>query len=222
MTRVTVVVEGQTEEAFVTRVLAPTLQSRQVYLAPVILGAPGHKGGNPKYQRVKRDVVIQLKQDQTAFCSTMLDFYGLGRDFPGMPLPPNLAGPDKVIRIERAVKEDIVAELPELRPDLRFLPYLQLHEFEGLLFSQPAVFAVAIGQEHLGTHFTAVRNEFATPEDINDDPNTAPSKRVLRAYPGYKKVIDGTLAAEAVGVARMRAECPHFRGWLEQLEGLGA
>jgi len=220
VTRVYVVVEGQTEDSFVSKVLAPTLWPCQVYLNPIILGPPGHKGGNPKYDRVKKDVVNQLKQDRTAYCSTMLDFCGLGSDFPGMPLPASLQNPDKVLRIERAIKEDIVAELPDLRPDIRFLPYLQLHEYEGLLFSDPVAFATGIEQVHLTQQFQIIRSRFGTPEDINDDPNTAPSKRVLRAYPAYRKPLDGTLAAQAVGIERMRQECPHFREWLEQLQAL--
>lgn len=221
MTRVYVIVEGPTEESFVNSVLAPALWTSQVYVSPIIVGPPGHKGGNPKYARVKKDVLKQLKQDRSAYCSTILDFYGLGSDFPGMPLPPNLQNVDKVLRIEQAVKADIAAELPDLRPDVRLLPYLQLHEYEGLLFSDPAAFAAGIRQPHLTQQFQRIRDAFHTPEDIDDDPNTAPSKRVLGAYPGYRKVLDGTLAAQAVGIGRMRQECPHFREWFEHLQALG-
>jgi hypothetical protein len=214
------VVEGPTEESFVNNVLAPALWPRRVYSYPVILGSPGHKGGNPKYARLKKDVLKQLKQDRSAYCSTVLDFYGLGTDYPGMPLPANLPNIDKVRRIEQALKADIVAEIPDLRPDVRFLPYIQLHEYEGLLFSDPAAFASGIAQPNLAHQFQIIRNRFATPEDINDNPNTAPSKQVLGVYPAYRKVLDGTLAAQAVGIERMRQECPHFRQWLEQLEVL--
>jgi hypothetical protein len=131
----------------------------------------------------ERTVVLRLKQDQTAFCSTMLDLYGLGEGFPGTPLPPNVPSRDKASRIEEAVKADIVAGFPEWRPDVRFLPYLQLHEFEGLLFSDPTAFASGIGQPHLTAQFEKIRNAFPSPEDINDGPNTAPSKRVLAIYP---------------------------------------
>jgi hypothetical protein len=151
----------------------------------------------------------------------MLDFYGLGRDFPGTPLPPNLSNMDKVIHLERAMKEDIIAEVPDLRPDVRFLPYLQLHEYEGLLFSDPEAFANGISQSHLTPQFRAIREGFRTPEDIDDGPDTAPSKCVLRLYPSYKKVSDGTLAANAVGLEAMLRECPHFRAWVESLERLG-
>jgi hypothetical protein len=222
MTRVHVVVEGPTEESFLKEVLAPELWSRQVFLIPIIIGVPGRKGGRTNYARLKKDVLVTLKQDSTVYCSTMLDFYGLGQDFPGLPLVGGAQNLDKVSQIERAVKEDIVAELPDLRPDVRFLPYLQLHEFEGLLFSDPAAFASGIGQLRLASRFEGIRNQFGTPEDINDDPSTAPSKRVINTYPAYRKVLDGTRAARAVGIARMRQECPHFRNWLEQLEALGS
>ena len=152
----------------------------------------------------------------------MLDFYGLGKGFPGTPLPPNLSNLDKVTHIEQAVKQDIIAQAPGLRPDVRFLPYLQLHEYEGLLFSDPAAFARGINQSNLASQFQSIREGFPTPEDIDDSPNTAPSKRVLQLCPSYSKVLNGTLAAKAVGIDTMRRECPHFRDWIERLEQLGA
>ena len=123
-------------------------------------------------------------------------------------------------RIERAVKDDICRKIPQLRPHARLIPYLSLHEYEGLLFSDPESFARSLGQPRLANQFHQVRNEFPTPEDINDDPATAPSKRVIGMYPAYKKVIDGTLAARLVGIDRMRQECAHFRDWVRQLETL--
>ena len=222
MTRAYVVVEGETEESFVKNVLAQVLWPYQVYLRPILLGPPRHKGGRTNYDRVNKHVVIQLKQDRTAYCSTMLDLYGLGSGFPGMPLPANLSNLDKVVRIEKAVKADIVMQVPDLRPDIRFVPYLQLHEYEGLLFSDPEAFASGIGQPHLAGRFETIRKAFPTPEDIDDDPNTAPSKRVLNAYPGYRKVLDGSLAAEAVGVDRMRQQCPHFREMDWAARGVGS
>jgi len=152
----------------------------------------------------------------------MIDYYGLGAGFPGTPVPSHLDNIRKVEQIERAVKDDICARIPEFRPDVRLIPYLSLHEYEGLLFSDPDAFAQSIGRPQLAGRFHQVRGDFPTPEDINDDPQTAPSKRVARIYPAYKKVIEGTLAARAVGVQRMRQECPHFRDWLEKLEALAS
>lgn len=220
MRRVFVIVEGPTEESFVKGPLAEALWPHQVYLIPIILGVPGHKGGRTNYARVQKDLLRQLKQDRTAYCSTMIDFYGLGPGFPGTPLSPHLANIQKVERVERAIKDDISGRIPDFRPDVRLIPYLSLHEYEGLLFSDPNALAQALRQPNLAYRFHQVRNDFPTPEDINDNPNTAPSKRVIAIYSAYRKVIEGTLAARAVGIERMRQECAHFRNWLEQLETL--
>jgi len=108
-------------------------------------------------------VLVQLKQDRSAYCSTMFDLYGLGKGFPGTPLPPNLPNMEKVRRIEQAVSQDIVATAPELRPEVRFIPYLELHEYEGMLFSNPSAFANGIGQPTLAQSFERIRAEFPTP-----------------------------------------------------------
>jgi hypothetical protein len=159
--------------------------------------------------------------DPTAYCLTIVDFCGLGHGFPGGPPPTGLSSLEKVLHIERAVRDDICLAVPDhLRPDVRFIPYIQLHEYEGLLFSDPDAFAKAIHQPSLAHRFREIRGQFESPEDINDHPETAPSKRILAIYPSYRKVIDGTQAAGAIGTAAMRKECPHFRGWLQTLEAL--
>lgn len=212
MTRLNVVVEGQTEESFVRNALAEVLWGSNVHPTPILLGTPGHKGGRT-YARVKRDVVVLLKQDRNAYCSTMVDLYGLGAGFPGHPPPDR--------HVEQAVKQDICGDLPDdLRPDLRFIPYLQLHEYEAILFSDPEAFATGINHPHLRMQFRRIRDEFDSPEDINNDPETAPSKRVIAACPSYKKVIEGTQAAAVVGIPTMREQCQHFREWIESLEAL--
>ncbi len=94
------------------------------------------------------------------------------------------------------------------------MPYLSLHEYEGLLFSDPDALAQSLKLPNLAHRFHQVRNDFPTPEDIDDRPETAPSKRILATYSAYRKVIEGTLAARAVGIERMRQECEHFRNWL--------
>lgn len=218
MTRIKIIVEGQTEESFIEKVLAPVLWHREIYLTPIILGIPGHKGGNVNYARVKKDILLHLRQDPAAYCSTMLDLYGLRDGFPGVPPPPNQPGLQKARILEQAIYQDIVASAPEARPDLRFYPYLQVHEYEGLLFSDPDAFARGLGQQFLSGQLHAIRNAFATPEDINDDPNSAPSKRVAGVYRSYRKVIEGTVAAQEVGVGTMRQQCPHFHEWVSRLE----
>jgi hypothetical protein len=220
VTRINIVVEGPAEESFIKNLLAPFLWPQNIYVTPFVLGVPGHKGGNVNYARVKKDVILQLKQDRTTYCSTMFDLYGLGDGFPEMPLPANLSGLEKATRIEKGIYQDIISTIPELRPDIRFFPYLQVHEYEGLLFSNPETFANALGKGTLSQQLRSIRNTVTSPEDINDDPNTAPSKRILRLYPSYKKVIEGTVAAQAIGLQNMRQECPHFSSWVANLQSI--
>jgi hypothetical protein len=146
----------------------------------------------------------------------MLDFYRLGTDFPGVSSPEKGIG--KVRRIESQLKEQIAGKIPNLRAD-RFIPYIQLHEFEALLFSDPDKFAAGIRQPGLANEFKAVRHQCGTPEDINLD--QPPSHRLIEQYPAYQKNVDGVRGAKSVGIDSMRSECPHFREWLETLESLG-
>jgi hypothetical protein len=95
-----------------------------------------------------------------------------------------------------------------------------MHEFEGLLFSDPAAFSRGIGLPDLVDDFLAIRDQFSTPEEIDDSPVTAPSKRIQALVPGYEKPLLGALAALEIGLIRIRAECPHFNAWLENLEAL--
>lgn len=220
MSRVSIIVEGATERSFVNGPLAEALRPHRVYPTAKILGRPGHKGGRTNYARVRDDLERQLKQDATAYCSTMIDFYGLGEGFPGTPLPANLTDIQKVERIESLVKTDICDRLPGVRAEVRLIPYLSLHEYEALLFSDPNAFAAALKEPHKAGDLYRIRNGFSTPEDINDNPQKAPSKRVLAIYPRYQKIIDGTEAARAVGIEKMREECPHFRSWIGRLEAL--
>lgn len=93
-----------------------------------------------------------------------------------------------------------------------------MHEFEGLLFSDCVAFASAIGRPDLAASFQGIRDEFETPEEINDSPVTAPSKRVEALVAGYQKPLFGTVAALDIGFDAIRAECPHFDRWVTTLE----
>jgi hypothetical protein len=222
MARVNIICEGNTESRFISDVLAPYFWHCGVNLTPMLLGIPGHKGGRVNYARVQKDILLQLKQDAKVYCSTMFDLYGLETGFPGTVPTSGYAGVQKAIHIENAVLKDIASITPNLRAEERLIPYLQVHEYEGLLFSDTTAFASALGQANLATQLANVRSLFATPEDINDDPNTVPSKRVAGVYRQYNKVIEGTLAAQRIGIDKMLAECPHFRNWIERLSALPA
>ena len=93
-----------------------------------------------------------------------------------------------------------------------------MHEFEGLLFSDPDQFAQSLGEPDLAPRLRAIRREFRTPEDINDSPDKAPSKRILNLYRGYRKPVDGVLAMQQLGLDTVREACPLFDAWIAALE----
>ncbi len=141
-------------------------------------------------------------------------------DFPVTPLQNIFRASPRRDTSNEQSKKISAGRSPIFAPDARFLPYLQLHEYEALLFSDPAAFANGINRPNLVREFQAIRNDFDTPEDINNNPDTAPSKRILAVCPGYRKVIEGAQGAAAVGIRRMRKHCRHFHEWVQSLEAL--
>lgn len=224
MNEIIAVVEGQTEQTFVQEVLAPWLASRGVFLSAARVGKPGHKGGNP-YLAAKRDIIRFLKQRQDTFVTCLFDFYGMKSDWPGREDASSASHDNKPLTIEKEIRLDIEAEFRGRLPPGRFIPYVQMHEFESLLFSYPAGLAHALGKRERVTAFVAIRNSFETPEHINDDPNTAPSKRISKIFKAskvsYRKPFHGSIAAKQTTIETMYAECPHFRSWIDSLVQLG-
>jgi hypothetical protein len=141
----------------------------------------------------------------------MFDLYGLPDEFPGRNDAPALPY-DKVQHIEDAFKKDIAHP--------RFLGNLTLHEFEGLLFTKPAEIAKALYDPDKELELNIIRASFKTPEEINDNPNTAPSKRLEGIFPIYNKPFYGMVISKRIGLQAIRAECPHFHEWVSRLENL--
>ena len=223
MSRILVHVEGQTEENFVNTVLAPHLYNfGYTNVGARLLGNArqrSRRGGIRSWRSVRTDIVNHLAADQSTLATTMVDYYGLPHTWPGR----EQAGRQKILReraasVEEAVLEDISTSIGAAFDRCRFVPYVVMHEFEGLLFSDPDRFARGIGRLDLSPEFQAIRDEFRTPEEINDSPDTAPSRRVRNLYEGYQKPLMGVLAVKAIGLDAIREECPLFSGWIEALE----
>ncbi len=220
MIRVHVICEGRTEEKFVKELLVPHFSARSVHLDAVGIGRPGHKGGNVNLQRLSVDIGILL-HDSKSFCTTLFDFYGMDPHFPGYQECASIKDTavkagiicDRLVQhLHGVVNED------NLR---RFIPYVQMHEFEGLLFSNPKELnsLLDLSRFHV-PDFQKIRDDFKTPEDINDSPQTAPSKRIKTFVPTYGKTTHGPALAERIGLPTIRRECPLFDAWVTRLESL--
>ena len=220
MIRVHIICEGQSEEMFVNEILAEAFLPLDICLIPALIGKPGHKGGNVKFERLLVDVRARLLNDRTAYCTTFFDFYGLSEDFPGKAqAKAKTSMQKKADCLLAAFTKELQEEIGE-DPLRRFIPYIQMYEFEGLLFSDPARLAQGINQNDLGDDLQRIKDLFDSPEEINNSPMTAPSKRIEKLYSAYEKPIHGSLAAIEIGLDIIRKECQRFDAWLKQLEAL--
>lgn len=213
MIRVNIICEGPTEETFVNKILVPHFQRKGILITPRNIGT-----GN-QYKKLRKNLVQWLKNDKAAYVTTLIDLYGMNKDFPGYLKNKAKAPYEKVKAVEAAVKADIEKTGADVR---KFLPHFQLHEFEALLFSEPEILQdwLSLDRNIRPRQFRRIRDSFETPEHINDNPNTAPSKRIEKAASSYSKVAEGVLIAEDIGLDRMRKACKHFDGWLNALEAL--
>lgn len=223
MSRVLVLVEGQTERAMIDQVFAPELGRSGVYVYPRVVGKPGHKGGN-KFATVHRELKALMRQEPTSTVTMLFDYYGLQDDWPGL-VSTKGKRPDEIPSIiEPAIAAAVADEMGSDFHQHRFVPYVQLHEVESLLFAGPAEMAKIFQRPELEKEFTKIVDECGGCELINDDPETAPSKRIKGIFPEYKKGSSVNAhayrIAQHIGLARMRQQCPHFNEWITKLEQL--
>jgi hypothetical protein len=224
--RLYVFAEGPTELAFADTVLKPHLAKCSVYLQGPVLIAHArkkgrvHRGGGRKYVPMKNDILRFLAQEKggDVFFTTMIDLYAIPAEFPGLAEAEKLRHlPNKRVEaLEKAFAIDI--------GDRRFVPYIQLHEYEAYLFSDVARFGYFYDHhEKQIAALKAVADGYATPEMIDDGQHTAPSKRIIAELPDYEdaKAAVGPQVAELIGLEVIRSKCPHFGEWLSRLESLG-
>lgn len=225
MIRLHLTVEGKTEQAFVAQVLRPHLANFGVMIGGARLTGPERRrrgripGGGflGTFHHTLRDIQTWTKEDRSpeARFSTLVDLYGLPRDFPGYEsgiLQP--AGQAQALELEAALARAV--------GDARFIPHLQLHEFEALVLVAPE--RLADYYELVPSQLRALQDEcrkFSTPEEINHGQHSHPKARILKYVPGYTPLVAGPAIAVAIGLATLREKCPHFGGWLTSLENLG-
>lgn len=221
MKKVLVLVEGQTEEEFVRESLYEYMSPKGLHLVPIIAktkraigGNPAFRGGIVAYGKIAFDLK-RLVHDSSAICvTTMIDYYRLPSDFPGFD--------DEEAKSNVTIQcvEYLEKKFSESINHSKFLPYLSIHEFEALLFTDP----YRIVQEVRGTDskiqeiLENIAGSYDSPEDINKD--APPSKRIIQYLKEYDKTVHAYLIAIEIGIEKMRQKCVHFDGWLKRLEAL--
>lgn len=197
MVRVGISVEGATEERFVKMVLAPYLAAKQIYLTPISVG------GAINLDRIRSE--LKRMASSFSYVTTFYDFYG----FQGSEQGETKASLE--LKIKEHAHPSIQAKL---------IPYVQMYEFEGLLFTSPEAIAMHLSGDNLMSWAQAVLSQFNNnPEDINDSTETAPSKRLIQKT-NYRKTTHGPNIAEEIGIEILREKCVGFDEWLVSLESL--
>jgi hypothetical protein len=225
MSRLYLFAEGITELTFADIVLKPHLSNFGVYLHPPVLIAHAkkrgnvHRGGGRKYIPMKNDISRFLAQEKggDVYFTTMIDLYAIHSDFPGLEDAEKLRHiPYKRVEaLEQAFSNDI--------DDGRFVPYIQLHEYEAYLFSDPTCFRYFYdGHDRQIAALKCIADNHETPELIDDGLHSAPSKRIIAELPDYQgaKSAIGPQVAERIGLDVIRGKCPHFGAWVSRLERL--
>ena len=227
MARLYLFAEGQTEQTFADTVLKPHLANCGVYLRGSILIAHArkkgrvHRGGGKNFTAMQNDILRFLKQDSGSdvFFTTMIDLYALHKNFPGLQEAEQLRY-DPYKRVE-ALERSWLDETG----DERFIPFIQLHEFEAYLFSDVSQFSFFFDNaDSQISGLQRIVDSVQSPELINDGQQTAPSKRINGQFSEYEtsKTRVGPQMAERIGLENIRSKCPHFETWIERLEKLGA
>ena len=219
MTRLLMLVEGQSEEIFVNQTLKPYLAGKGVFVeGPIVLwtkrlpSGGGYRGGVSSWKKILESL-SPLTKDSDAWVTTLLDFYGLPDDVPGYQTARGAGHPrDNVV----ALQAQLVAEVKHPR----FIPFLALHEFEAWVFCAPEIVAAHFDRANLAAKVRQAIEHAGEPELINQGEATHPKARLQNMATGYKETSDGPTLMGKIGIPAIRAACPHFDSWLRTLEAL--
>ena len=154
----------------------------------------------------------------------MFDYYGMPRDWPGRKDAGDKPHGERASAIEEGMRTNLEEAMGKRGRHDAFIPYVQMHEFEALLFAKPEVLGgvlQGVSPDDAVRRLKRIADCFATPEEIDDSKATAPSKRILGIAPGYQKKHLGVIVASKIGLDAIRTACPNFNAWMRRLEVLG-
>jgi len=215
MDRLIFIVEGESEAIFINNYLIPYLGNKHGWNMVMTTQkittnrVKKAKGGNVGYQYFKNEIKSCARPNHI-FITTLLDFFRLPNDFPAFTTNSKL-----VDKIEEAICKDIANE--GVIDALHFFPYIQVFEFEALMFSNEAGLRAAIKNDRLFDKIIEIQQKYPNPENINNGPQTAPSKRLEKIY-NYRKTIDTRIVFNKLSIDEIREKCPRFNSWVDKLE----
>lgn len=208
-------IEGQTEESFVKQVLAPYFIQKNIFVEPIIvktkkLANHSYKGGTIPFAKAMKEIT-NLLTPKYDLVTTFYDYYGLHKDF----IPTNnFTDSYKIVNL---IEQKMALHIN----NKKFIPYIQLHEFESFLFIEPVITTSNLmdcKKEKIEQAINiALKQANNNPELVNNSPETAPSKRIIKVYSSYQKIIDGTNICRDLGIQKICKKCPHFNSWISNI-----
>ena len=216
MKRLVIIAEGETEESFVNNILCPFFCSKGIYNSIQCFKTKHSHGGMSKYSYIHKDS-LTIIYEKDVVVSMMIDFYRLPSDFPGFnDLKVTQTHQEQANLLETRIKKDLEDSQNQLFDN--FIPYIQLHEFEALVFA--SISGIDSLFERSEMDYNGLMNviqQYPNPEDINNHPDTAPSVRLKKLISGYNKVLHGIDIINTVGMAELLEKCPRFKTWIESM-----
>ena len=220
MKRIVIFGEGQTEQEFSNDVLQEHFNRKEIYLETPTFGGIG------RWEKLKYQIEKQLKSDTTAYVTTLIDFYGMteGLHFPRWNEAISVLGVDREKAMD-ILEEGMLNDI-DIQLRARFIPYIQLYEFEALLYCNIDVFRDNFEESEFADYpylEETIRTN-PNPETINNSFITAPSKRLEKIFKNYSseggKIAYGSLLAQEIGLLTIREKCPRFNTWINKLESI--
>ena len=227
---INIIVEGSSEENFVNDVLNKHFSSLEIYISArkiktgwdQLANKPA-KGGLSNYIKFRNDVMRWIDSERNradTWYTSMIDLYAFPKDHENHRTPYTKAiqvinDPyEKITALEAAIAEDI--DHP------KFIPYVQLHEFEAFLLADPDRLVTMYPNQQAAINQLRKDIEGQSPERINESPQGAPSKRIIKYLPDYAGQKDqiGPLVAGDIGLTKLRDTCSHFNEWMNKLEAV--
>lgn len=219
---INILCEGQTEQRFALKVLKPYLLPFDILVRTRLLSKRNdrnNRGGMVSYEKTKRDIELMIKSNRDGsfekhYFTTMVDLYALPPDFPGFSDRPQ----DAYLWVGN-IEESLAADVSHSR----FIPYIELHEFETLVICNPS----KLQSEYPDSAKSIEKMDAKWHKDVGDNPElvntqrtTSPSHRIISAleeHYRYDKVKSGTSVTSDIGIDALRAMCKHFNEWIEKL-----
>jgi len=224
MIRLHIIAEGQTEEKFINDLLVPYLAKYQIFVDVHCITNKFDKkqnkyyrGGLLNYPKLKKDIQLWIKQEEhneNCWFTTMVDLYAFPQE--NSPYTKEIQSItdkyEKIAQLEKHFFDDISFQ--------RFIPYVQLHEFEAFVFCNlPLLSEIFINKKREIAQLINSVSAHENPELINEGRETAPSKRLIKFIPEYEeqKTTAGPLICEEIGINQLKEKCKHFNDWLTKI-----